>query len=807
MKKMNYTIKAVAAIAAVLLAVNLVLGGVLLRQSKRALKTLIDERMLDISNTAADMIDGDILERLTAADEGTAAYQSVYDALAVFQRNIDLEYIYTVREDADGSFIFIIDPAEENASEYGDIVHYTEALGAAGRGTPAVDSDSYQDEYGRFYSAYSPVFDSRGSVAGIVAVDFSADWYEHEIARRSSTIIISTAISVLIGVLIVVMITARFRRRFRELNGELGGLIRDVEELTSEFSSQREEEPPASADSEMAALSDTIRRMQREVRAYVTNTHRQADSMITALGSDYRSVYYLDLDKDEGICYQSLADIDNGLRVGQHFAYLDEVTRYAESCVTEEYREGFLQFIRPDAIRAGLEKERLITHLYMVHRNGVESYEMVRIAGVRHPEDRDDHIVHAVGMGFTDVDVETRKALAQSEALRSALCAAEEANRAKTTFLSNMSHEIRTPMNAIIGLDTIALADPDVPEKTREYLEKIGASAQHLLGIINDILDMSRIESGRMTVNNEEFSFAKALEQVNTIIGGQCREKGLRYDCRILGPAEEYYIGDDMKLRQVLINILGNAVKFTPAGGEVSFTVEQTAKYDGRATIRFVIRDTGIGMSEEYLPKIFETFSQEDSSATNRYGSTGLGMPITKSLVELMNGNIAVESKKGVGSTFTVTVTLGVSDRHGGEESDITPRPAGEDTLTGRRILMAEDMPVNAEIMMMVLSMRGMEAELAENGRIAVEKFAAHGAGYYDAILMDMRMPEMDGLEATKTIRAMNRPDAKTIPIIALTANAFDEDVQRSMQAGLNAHLSKPVEPEALYAALESLIP
>ena len=536
------------------------------------------------------------------------------------------------------------------------------------------------------------------------------------------------------------------------------------------------------------------------------------------------------------------------------------------------------------------------------------------------------------------IDQEQKKELSESrEALRDALAVAENANRAKTAFLSNMSHEIRTPMNAIIGLNNIAMNDPTASDQVKEYLGKIGASAHHLLGIINDILDMSRIESGRMTIKKEEFCFAKALELVNTIISEQCQDKGIDYDCRINGQVDDYYIGDVMKLKQVMINILGNAVKFTPAGGTIRFLIEEGPRFDRSAVLRFVISDTGIGMSREFLPHIFEPFSQEESASTSRYSSTGLGMPITKSIVELMNGYIDVASEKGKGSTFTVTVTLGESDRkqqtdsagtvpedmnvlvidddaialehaeivlsqvgincetaesgwegidkvrirHGRREDynliiidwkmpemdgiettrqirkivgNDTPviiltsfnwdeiadeaREAGADTfvskplfagtvmdefaeafrrknkpleertvdLKGRRVLLAEDMAVNAEIMMMVLSMREIEVDLAENGRVAVDLFKSSGPGYYDAILMDMRMPEMDGLEATRAIRNLPRDDAKTIPIIALTANAFDEDVQRSMQAGLNAHLSKPVEPEILFETLENLI-
>ena len=686
----------------------------------------------------------------------------------------------------------------------------------------------------------------------------------------------------------------------------------------------------AEADSTIAAANDTI--------AAANDTIAESGKMITALASDYWSVYYLELDKNEGICYQAHSGIDDGIRVGERFSYLETFTDYADKYIVEKHRKGFLDFIQPDHIRNGLKDKLVISHRYMVKRNGRETYEMVRFAGVRHPEDRDDHLVHSVSMCFMDVDEDMRRTLEQSEALSDALVAAEAANRAKTAFLSNMSHEIRTPMNAIIGLDSITLADKSLSDSTRENLRKIDASAHHLLDIINNVLDMSRIESGHLSLKNEVFSFARILEQINTVISSQCKEKGLEYECRMKGSIDGCYIGDEIKLRQVLLNILGNAVKFTPEGGSVNFLIEETARFGGNATLQFTIRDTGIGMSKEYLPTLFEPFSQEDSSTTSRYGSTGLGMPITKNIVELMNGSISVESEKGKGTTFTVQVTMPVSQQSktasrpevvlpeklsvlvidddpiacehaqivlgqvgiqcdtagSGQEGlkmvelrkarqnpynlllidwkmpgmdgiettrkirsmvgnhipviiltsyswdDIAAEAmdAGVDTfvskplfaenvmdefreafknknpeqeqhlaeLKGRRILLAEDMAVNAEIIMMVLSMREITSDHAENGKIAVEKFKNHEPGYYDAILMDMRMPEMDGLEATRTIRAMEHPDAKTIPIIALTANAFDEDVQRSMQAGLNAHLSKPVDPDVLYRTLETLI-
>jgi signal transduction histidine kinase/CheY-like chemotaxis protein len=383
----------------------------------------------------------------------------------------------------------------------------------------------------------------------------------------------------------------------------------------------------------------------------------------------------------------------------------------------------------------------------------------------------------------------------------------EEASRAKTAFLSNMSHEIRTPMNAIIGLNSIALDDEGISQATREHLQKIGTSAHHLLGVINDILDISRIESGSMSLKNANFPFAQELEQVNAIVTAQCRDKGIKYTCSVKDGVADYYVGDDMKLRQILINILGNAVKFTPEGGSVSLAVEALAVDGEKCPLRFTVTDTGIGIRKEFLPRMFDAFTLEDESYTSKHGSTGLGLSITKSFVELMDGHIDVESEKGVGSKFIVTVTLQESPRNGDEhEASGAPQEKPRATLAGRMILLAEDVPVNAEIMTMVLSMREMKVECAENGRIAVEMFKAHEPGYYSAILMDVRMPEMDGLEATRVIRSMDREDAKSIPIIALTANAFDEDVQNSLQAGLNAHLSKPVEPDLLYATLEGLL-
>jgi signal transduction histidine kinase/CheY-like chemotaxis protein len=421
-------------------------------------------------------------------------------------------------------------------------------------------------------------------------------------------------------------------------------------------------------------------------------------------------------------------------------------------------------------------------------------------------------------------ETETREALKKIEvlnkeladnkvSLQEALAASQQASLAKTTFLNNMSHEIRTPLNSIIGFTALAEQHIDDRERVLGYIQNISTSGKHLLSLINDVLDVSRIESGRMVLRDEEFDFNGFLVQINTIIGGQCTNKGLTYSAQIIGTLCRAYFGDEMKLKEVLINILGNAVKYTPAGGTVCFSVEQTAAFNGLCTLRFVVKDTGIGMSEEFLPKLFDPFSQESDDSPNQYGSTGLGMAITRSIVQMMNGEVSVESRKGVGSTFTITVTLKDANKgtlmvdanqsdpgSGGVEDKSTDgQPI---SLAGLRVLIAEDIEMNAELLGDILDLEDIEHEWAENGQVALEKFSESAENYYDAILMDIRMPVMDGLQATREIRALNRPDAETIPIIAMSANAFSEDVQKSLQAGMNAHLSKPVDPDQLFEAL-----
>ena len=666
--------------------------------------------------------------------------------------------------------------------------------------------------------------------------------------------------------------------------------------------------------------------MTKEAYESAVNTGLMYNHIAQTLARDYTEMIYVNTDSEEFTEYRREEDGTtlSEVRHGWHF-FSDCKSELSQNVYPDD-KDAFLSAMNRKKLMKALSSKDTFVTTYRRIISGKPVYFTMKISRMQNDE---NYII----IGFTDIDAEMREAIAKNEALSEALSSAEAANRSKTTFLAGMSHEIRTPINAIIGLDTLALKNNSIDNKTREYLGNIGDSARSLLSIINNILDMSRIESGKEVLHSTRFSLGAMLEQINAQFSSQCEKKGLKYECHVQEQIEDSYIGDDKKLRNVLLNILSNAVKFTDKPGSVTMTVEKTMDYEDKASLRFSIKDTGIGIDKERIPNIFDAFSYDNAA------SSGLGLTITKKLVELMNGSVTAESEKGVGSEFTVTVTLRKGDRNetgytgeidlqalyilvvddnpieaehaamvlkeagiradtctsgqealrklemqharkqpyniilmdwnmpgmnGMETSSEIFRQYGKESiiaamtayswddireqalsvgvedfvekplfaaniiedidriarrsglhifknktrarLEGRRILLAEDVTLNAEILIDTLDMENIKVDHAENGKIAVELFENSTAGIYSAILMDVRMPQMDGLEAAKAIRSMDREDAKRIPIIALTANAFDEDVQLSTQAGMNAHLSKPVEADLLIRILGELI-
>ena len=393
----------------------------------------------------------------------------------------------------------------------------------------------------------------------------------------------------------------------------------------------------------------------------------------------------------------------------------------------------------------------------------------------------------------------------QKQLLMNAAEEADAANKAKSAFLLSMSHDIRTPMNAIIGFTNIALHQNKVSD-IHDSLEKVQKSSNHLLSLLNDVLDFSRIESGKVTISPEPVDIIQLTDNVQAIMNGLLYNRDLKFEVHREGLKNPYVLADVLRIREVLVNLLGNAVKFTKDGGEITLDISSYPGADEKHIItRYVVRDNGIGMSEEFKKKLFDPFSQEDyANARTLYKGTGLGMAITKKYVEMMGGSIAVESKKGAGSTFTVEIPLELPEQ-------VIPSEQKQHLhrdLTGIHVLMAEDNDLNAELATIILEDAGMIVTRASDGKEVVDLFKNQPRGTYDLILMDIMMPNMDGHQAAKAIRALGieRSDAVTIPIIALSANAFIDDIQESLDSGMNDHISKPINTEELIDTITKYI-
>ena len=388
-----------------------------------------------------------------------------------------------------------------------------------------------------------------------------------------------------------------------------------------------------------------------------------------------------------------------------------------------------------------------------------------------------------------------------------ALQTAENANKAKTDFLSNMSHDIRTPMNAIIGMTSLIRHDAGNKAKVIEYADKIDISSQHLLGIINDVLDMSKIEAGKTVFKYTDFSMPDLIEELNTIFQPQIAERNQTLMVIKENIRHEWVNGDQVHLMQIFSNLLSNAVKYTQEGGKIQFLVEECeTKSSVYAKYRFLVSDNGMGMSADFKEKIFDPFTRAEGSVTNKIQGTGLGMAITRNLVEAMGGTIDVESELGQGSCFEVLIDLRIAeDRSVSSTVQEEKNEQNDNIFQGMRFLCAEDNELNAEILTELLKIEGAECTICENGEEILKTFEKSAPGDYDMILMDVQMPVMNGYEATKAIRRSSHELAKKIPIIAMTANAFSEDIQHSLAAGMNAHVSKPVEMRVLEKTIRSI--
>ncbi|MDD2956333.1 MAG: PAS domain-containing protein, partial [Oscillospiraceae bacterium] len=481
----------------------------------------------------------------------------------------------------------------------------------------------------------------------------------------------------------------------------------------------------------------------------------------------------------------------------QNFPYDGEMERMIAQRIVEEDRERCRKFLTLSALIGLLDREKSAAITYFAGTPAAPRRKKIRVFYL--DENREDIVL--ARSDITDIYQEEQK---QKNALRKALDAANQGSRAKSEFLSQMSHEIRTPMNAIMGMTKLA-EDVVTDPQAAEYLKKIDASSEYLLGILNNVLDMSRIESGRLTLSPEWISAESLLRDCVRMAGPMAEEKGIRFlapDTERVRPYE--YFLDPLRIKQVMMNLLGNAVKFTPPGGTVTLSASARQSSAELCTEEIVISDTGCGMSEEFLQKAFMPFEQERNQQSDLAQGTGLGLALVKEIVDAMGGEISVKSRLGEGAAFTVT--LPHPYRLAAKKAPAQRAPETGDALEGRRVLLVDDHPLNREIAKKLLIKKGVQVELAADGREALQLVSSSSPGYYDGVLMDIRMPLMDGLEAARRIRRLDREDIQKLPVIAMTANAFDEDIQHSREAGMNAHLAKPIDPEILYRTLAEQI-
>ncbi len=537
----------------------------------------------------------------------------------------------------------------------------------------------------------------------------------------------------------------------------------------------------------------------------------EQDSMITALSSDYRSVYYVDLEQDTAICYRRDRSINSPYAEQKNFPFSEAFEYYANHYVTEAYRQEFLNFIDREHIQDALEKDTIISIRYLVHRNNEEKYESLRMAGVRHPEDRAGHVVHAVGAAFADIDSEMRESMAKNEILAEALKAAEDASRAKSRFVSDMSHEIRTPITAILGMNE--MIHRECEDKTiLGYSDTIEKAGNSLLGIISDILDFSKIESGKMQLVNVCYSLPSMISDLYNLIYFRADGKGLEVDLDIDDTLPRSLYGDELRVKQIIANLLTNAVKYTDEGA-IKLTIRRETQMDESVTMFVEVADTGIGIKKEDMEKLFSSFERLEIDRNRTVEGAGLGLTITSELLGQMGSKLEVDSTYGVGSRFYFTLKQGIADSaqigHFDEstlqsDSNGPKQQQAPFKAPGAKILIVDDTPMNLQVIRALLKRSEMQISTAANGTECIDLFEKND---YNIIFLDYRMPGLDGIETILELSKRFPDKFKRIPIISLTASAVSGDRERMLEAGFTDYLTKPVNVTDMENVLRKYLP
>lgn len=523
----------------------------------------------------------------------------------------------------------------------------------------------------------------------------------------------------------------------------------------------------------------------------------EQDSMITALSSDYRSVYYVDLEQDVAICYRRDRKINSPYAENENFPFSEAFEYYANNYVTDAYREEFLKFIDRENIQEALQKDIIISCRYLVQRNNEERYESLRMAGVRHPDDTTDRFVHAVGAAFADIDSEMRDAMAKREMLSEALKTAEDANRAKSRFVSDMSHEIRTPITAILGMNEMIHRECD-DETILGYSDTIEKAGTSLLGIISDILDFSKIESGKMELVDVCYSLPALIRDLYNLVYFRADGKGLAVELDIDETLPKQLYGDELRVKQIITNLLTNAVKYTDEGS-IKLTIRRATQSDESVTMYVEVADTGMGIKKDDMEKLFSSFERLETERNRTVEGAGLGLTITSELLGQMGSRLEVDSTYDVGSRFFFTLKQGIADatRIGkfdkntvmadttGSKRDRVPFKA-----PGARVLIVDDTPMNLQVIVALLKRTGMQIDTAASGGECIDLFEEND---YNIIFLDYRMPGLDGIETVHEL-SLRFPDKfERVPIISLTASAVSGDREKMLEAGFTDYLTKPV--------------
>ncbi|MDO4807780.1 MAG: ATP-binding protein [Coriobacteriales bacterium] len=554
-----------------------------------------------------------------------------------------------------------------------------------------------------------------------------------------------------------------------------------------------------------------------EKRMRMESDNRVRLAVIEALSKAYHTLWLInDVETERYSLYRGDISDTNPYAVPvegvfNSLRYSDSKDHYIDSLVAPQDRARMHEELELSNIVRRLKEEPQYFIQYLRILDGEERYFRVELAKVDMPDGK-----MGVVCGFKDVDDEVRREMSTRQALRDAVSAANVSNRAKSDFLASMSHDLRTPLNGIVGMTALAQANLEHVDRLEDCLAKIADSSEHLLRLVNEILDMNKIELGKMDFVVDEMSITELVDGLCAITKDEVDVRGHSLDMRV-DVTNDKVVGDHTRLQEVLLNLLENAIEFTPDGGSIRLEAHETGTTtSGVGTYEFVVQDSGIGMTEEFLERLYEPFSRAEEGASATVQGAGLGLTIANNIVHMMGGTIHVQSTLGKGSTFTVTVPLevatpkkelGSDDALATQDHDEPLKGIDELDFGGHRILLVEDNELNAEIATSILEMANLSVDRAKDGMEAVRMFEAAEPGYYALVLMDIRMPRMNGHEATRRIRRLGVPGAQTVPIVALSANAFEEDKQNSRRAGMNGHIAKPVDFDELAAVLQEWIP